>query len=85
MEKSIAKLIQGTVTSDKMSKTIVVELSRMVRHKLYKKYIKKTTTYHVHDENELAKLGDVVLIQACRPYSKSKKWELVKVVGGQAN
>ena len=56
------------------SKTIVVEVTRRVRHKLYKKIIKRTKRYHAHDENNELKIGDKVTIQECRPISKIKSW-----------
>lgn len=74
------KYIAGEVSSDKMDKTIVVKVLRKVRHKLYKKYITKTTTYHVSDVDEVAKIGDKVLITPCAPVSKTVKWKLVEVV-----
>ena len=84
MSESIKRQLKGVVTSDKMNKTIVVKIVQKVRHKIYKKYIKRTTTYHVHDETQQAEIGDVVLIQSCRPLSKTKTWELVEVVEKKA-
>jgi len=84
MSESIKRQLKGVVTSDKMNKTIVVKIVQKVRHKIYKKYINRTTTYHVHDETQQAEIGDVVLIQSCRPLSKTKTWELVEVVEKKA-
>lgn len=69
----------GTVLSAKMDKTLTVAIQRLVKHNLYKKYIKKTTKLHVHDEGNLAKEGDIVSIKETRPYSKTKSWVLVKI------
>jgi small subunit ribosomal protein S17 len=69
----------GTVLSAKMDKTLTVAIQRLVKHHLYKKYIKKTTKLHVHDEGNVAKEGDIVSIKETRPYSKTKSWVLVKI------
>lgn len=74
------KVLVGIVTSDKLSKTRRVEVQRLVKHRKYKKYIRRRTVCQVHDENNEAGLGDKVEIKECRPRSKSKRWELVKVV-----
>ena len=70
----------GVVKSDKMAKTCVVEIPRMVRHPIYGKYIRKRTVCYVHDEEELAAHGDTVEIIESRPMSKLKRWQLVRVV-----
>ncbi|MDD3609028.1 MAG: 30S ribosomal protein S17 [Halothiobacillaceae bacterium] len=70
----------GTVVSDKMDKSIVVAIERRVKHPLYGKYITRTTKLHVHDEANACKVGDVVEIVECRPISKTKAWNLVRVV-----
>ena len=75
-----AKTLQGTVTSDKMNKTVTVVVARRKKHRKYGKYINLSTKYHVHDEKEASKEGDIVLIQECKPISKSKSWVLVDVV-----
>ena len=67
------RLLSGVIVSAH-SKTIVVEVTRRVRHKLYKKIIKRTKKYHAHDENNELKIGDKVTIQECRPISKIKSW-----------
>jgi small subunit ribosomal protein S17 len=74
------KTAVGVVTSDKMAKTRVVEIPRLVRHVKYGKYIRRKTVCYVHDDQELAGVGDKVEIVECRPRSKSKRWELVKVL-----
>lgn len=71
----------GVVVSDKMDKTIVVAFDRLVKHPLYKKYVKKTKKFYAHDEKNDAKLGDTVLIaEVTRPISKSKRWRLQRVI-----
>ena len=71
------RVLQGTVVSDKMDKTIVVKVERRIMHPLYKKYIRRSKKYAAHDEANAAKIGDVVKIRECRPLSKRKAWEIV--------
>lgn len=73
------KTRQGVVVSDKMQKTIVVQIERMVMHPLYKKYIRQRVTYKVHDERDEARIGDSVVIEECRPLSRDKRWRLVSI------
>ena len=70
----------GTVTSNKMDKTIIVAVERKVKHPIYGKFIKKTTRFHAHDEKNEASIGDVVRISETRPLSKTKRWRLVEIV-----
>ena len=70
----------GTVTSNKMDKTIIVAVERKVKHPIYGKFIKKTTKFHAHDEKNEASIGDVVRISETRPLSKTKRWRLVEIV-----
>src|SRR5215813_1006740 len=70
----------GQVVSTKMSKTIVVEVSRRVPHPLYKRIVGKRKKFYAHDEESTAKMGDVVRIVECRPLSKLKRWRLAEVV-----
>jgi small subunit ribosomal protein S17 len=72
--------VVGEVVSDLMKKTVVVTEIRSVKHPKYGKFINRTTRYHVHDEAETAKMGDVVEIEHTRPLSKLKRWRLVRVV-----
>lgn len=76
--KNVRTLV-GKVTSDKMDKTITVLVERKVPHPIYKKFIKRSTKIHVHDENNDGHIGDTVSIVQCRPMSKSKSWRLSKV------
>ena len=70
----------GVVTSDKTAKTRRVEIPRLVRHAKYGKILRRKTVCHVHDETEESHLGDTVEIRESRPRSKTKRWELVRVV-----
>lgn len=79
--KESTRILEGCVISDKMQKSIVVAVERTVKHKLYGKYIQRTTKLHVHDEHDESKTGDIVQIRECRPISKTKAWTLVSVVG----
>ena len=71
--------MQGGVVSNAMDKTLVVKVERKFPHPLYKKFIKRSSRYHVHDENNQHKVGDLVSIRECRPLSKLKKWEVIAV------
>lgn len=84
-EKSVSKevrarTLQGSVQSAKMDKTITVLVERQLQHPLYKKYIRRSTRLHAHDENNECQKGDIVVIEESRPISKLKTWRLVKVV-----
>lgn len=68
------RLLSGVVVSSNSNKTIVVEVTRRVKHKLYKKIIKRAKKYHAHDENNAFKKGDFVTIQESKPISKLKTW-----------
>lgn len=74
------KIRNGVVVSDKMMKTIVVKVERLMRHPLYKKTIRKYKKFKVHDENNSAKIGDRVKIVETRPLSKDKRWRLIKII-----
>lgn len=74
------RTVQGRVVSDKMEKSFTIDIKRMVKHPLYGKFIRRTTKLHVHDENNEAKVGDLVEIRESRPLSKTKSWTLVRVI-----
>ncbi|VAX11396.1 SSU ribosomal protein S17p (S11e) [hydrothermal vent metagenome] len=74
------RMLTGQVVSDKMDKTITVMIERRVKHPLYGKYIRRSTKVHAHDESNECHAGDMVVVEQCRPLSKSKTWRLVKVV-----
>ena len=71
------RILQGIVVSDKMDKTVTVQVERRFKHTLYKKFIRRSKKYAAHDETNGVKVGDVVKIRECRPISKRKKWEVV--------
>lgn len=70
----------GHVVSDKMNKTIVVQVDRKVKHPVYGKYVKRTSKMYVHDEENSSRVGDIVRIQQTRPLSKTKRWKLVEIL-----
>lgn len=70
----------GLVASDKMQKTVVVEVTRRMRHPVYSKYIKRRKRYHAHDEENSCKAGDRVLIEECRPLSARKRWRVKQIL-----
>jgi len=70
----------GRVVSDRMNKSITVAVDRQVKHPIYGKFITKTTKYMAHDEENTAKVGDIVRIMSTRPLSKRKTWRLVEVI-----
>jgi small subunit ribosomal protein S17 len=74
------KRFSGTVISNKMQKTIVIRVMRQAKHPKYGKIMRKFTTFKAHDENNTAKIGDVVLIEESRPLSRDKNFRLVKIV-----
>ena len=80
MSEQTVRTLTGKVVSDKMDKSIVVAIERMVKHPIYGKYIKRTTKLHAHDENNECGLGDTVEVRECRPLSKTKSWTLVNIV-----
>jgi small subunit ribosomal protein S17 len=75
--KKTNKTLKGVVVSDKMDKTIVVEVTRFVEHKKYGKRIKKTKKYKAHDENNSKKIGDLVEIEETKPLSKDKHFKVI--------
>lgn len=79
-ERSQRKVMRGTVTSNKMQKTVVVQVDRKVKHPLYEKFVSRRTKLYAHDENNEAKVGDVVEVTQTRPLSKMKNWRLVRIV-----
>ena len=79
-QEKVARSISGVVTSNKMDKTVTVLVERLVKHALYKKYIRKSTKLHAHDESNECNEGDTVQIEECRPLSKSKSWRVIEVV-----
>ena len=74
------RTLQGEVVSDKMDKTITVLVERREKHPLYKKYVRRSTKLHAHDEDNSCKVGDTVAIVQCRPLSKTKAWRLHSII-----
>ena len=72
---------EGVVISDKMNKTIIVEVTRLIQHPQFKKVVRRRVKYAAHDEKNEAKLGSKVRIEETKPLSKTKRWRLVKVIG----
>ena len=79
-ERNLRKTRIGVVKSNKMDKTITVSVERRVKHPIYGKFVKKTTSFHAHDEKNECTIGDIVKIMESRPLSKTKRWRLVEVV-----
>lgn len=74
------KVRVGTVVSDRMDKTVVVAVERIMRHPLYGKTVKRTKKFHAHDENNECRVGDVVEIMETRPLSRTKRWRVARVI-----
>ena len=79
-ERNSRRVLRGTVVSDKMDKTIVVEITTRRSHPLYGRHVKYTSKFKAHDENNEAKVGDIVEVMETRPLSKDKHFRLVKIV-----
>ena len=78
--RSNRKVRTGIVSSNKMTKTITVEVERKIKHPIYGKFLKKTSSFHAHDEENTAGIGDTVRIMETRPLSKTKRWRLVEII-----
>jgi len=76
----VQRTLTGAVSSNLMDKTVTVKIERKIKHPVYGKYVKRTTKLHVHDENNECGKGDVIVIEQCRPISKTKSWRLVKII-----
>jgi small subunit ribosomal protein S17 len=79
-EAKAARAVTGRVVSSKRHKTITVQVERRLQHPVYGKYLTRRSKLHAHDENNESKEGDLVMIEQCRPLSKTKNWRLVKVI-----
>ncbi len=80
MERGIRKTMLGTVVGDRMDKTVVVAVERLVQHPLYKKYIRKQKRYKAHDEKNDCHVGDRVLLVETRPLSREKRWRVKEIL-----
>lgn len=78
--RNLRKVLIGKVTSNKMDKTIVVEVETSVKHPIYKKVIKRTYKLKAHDEENVCQIGDIVKVMETRPLSRDKRWRLVEVM-----
>jgi small subunit ribosomal protein S17 len=76
----VVSTVVGKVVSDKMNKTVVVQVERKVKHPLYGKYVRRFSKMYAHDEENSCQIGDVVMIQQSRPLSKTKRWTLVEII-----
>lgn len=72
------RTLVGVVVSDKMDKTVTIEVNRLVKHQKYEKYISRSKTYKAHDENNECKVGDVVVVEETRPLSATKRWRVIE-------
>ena len=79
-ERNVRKIKVGKVISDKMDKTVVVAVERLVQHSLYAKSVRQTVKFKAHDENNESNVGDKVKIMETRPISKDKRWRVVEIV-----
>lgn len=79
-QAKVVRTVTGRVISNKMDKTVTVLVERLVRHPLYGKYVRRSTKLHAHDENNECAEGDLVMVEQCRPLSKTKCWRLVRIV-----
>lgn len=79
-ESALNRTLQGRVVSDKMEKTVTVLIERRVKHPIYGKFVMRSTKVHAHDENNECQIGDVVIVEQCRPLSKSKTWRFIKLI-----
>ena len=80
IEARVRRAVRGSVISARMDKSITVLVVRQFKHPLYKKYIRRSTRLHAHDESNDCKEGDTVLIEECRPLSKTKSWRVIRVL-----
>ncbi|MBI5523343.1 MAG: 30S ribosomal protein S17 [Desulfarculus sp.] len=79
-DRGNAKTLTGVVVSDKMDKTVVVQVERLVKHPVYKKYVRRRNRFAAHDETNECRVGDTVLIRQSRPLSRHKRWRVSKVL-----
>ena len=79
-KQGMKRQIVGTVVSNKMDKTVVVSVERLVKHKFYHKYIRRRSKFAAHDQGNTCQIGDRVMLTECRPLSRSKRWRVTKIV-----
>ena len=78
--QKLKRTLTGKITSNKMEKTVTVLVERRIKHPLYEKFITRSKKYHAHNEDNNLAIGDMVIIEECRPLSKTKNWKIVKQV-----
>lgn len=78
--QKLKRTLTGKITSNKMEKTVTVLVERRIKHPLYGKFITRSKKYHAHDTSNNLSIGDIVLIEECRPLSKTKSWQVVKQI-----
>jgi small subunit ribosomal protein S17 len=83
-ERETKRQVVGVVVSNKMNKTVIVSVERLVKHPMYQKYIRRQTKFAAHDETNACRIGDKVQITESRPLSHSKRWRVSKIVGKAA-
>jgi small subunit ribosomal protein S17 len=79
-ERGMNRQVTGTVVSDKMDKTVTVMVERLVKHRLYHKYIRRRAKFAAHDEKNACRVGDKVMITESRPLSKAKRWRVSQII-----
>ncbi|MGB5421429.1 MAG: 30S ribosomal protein S17 [Desulfobacterales bacterium] len=79
-KRGMKRQLIGTVISDKMDKTVVVQAERLVKHRLYEKYIRRRAKFSAHDAENSCRIGDKVLITESRPLSKTKRWQVSQIL-----
>ncbi|GBC62658.1 30S ribosomal protein S17 [Desulfonema ishimotonii] len=79
-KRAMRRQLIGTIVSNKMDKTVIVLVERLVKHRFYHKYVKKRAKFAAHDENNSCQIGDRVMITESRPLSKTKKWRVSEIV-----
>ena len=79
-QKGIRRKLLGTVVSNKMEKTVVVQVERLVKHRMYLKYVRRQAKFAAHDQDNECQIGDKVLITESRPLSKTKRWRVSEIV-----
>ena len=79
-KRGIRRQLVGSVVSDKMEKTVVVMVERLVKHRMYKKYVRRRAKYAAHDEGNACQVGDKVAIIESRPLSRTKRWRVTRIV-----
>jgi small subunit ribosomal protein S17 len=79
-ERGMKRQVTGVVVSNRMNKTVVVAVERLVKHRMYQKYVKRQTKFSAHDESNSCQIGDTVQITESRPLSRTKRWRVSKIV-----